>query len=87
MKASDIEVTEEPDLRRFLEKKWVLEPKLSVLGDQTPKVDTVLRWLGIENHEAIPKHLHIIGTDNLETVLKAISFLSLLLGERSLLMA
>eukprot|EP01094_Clydonella_sp_ATCC50884_P019884 TRINITY_DN3998_c0_g1_i1.p1 TRINITY_DN3998_c0_g1~~TRINITY_DN3998_c0_g1_i1.p1 ORF type:complete len:1017 (-),score=303.38 TRINITY_DN3998_c0_g1_i1:128-2875(-) len=86
VKAMDIPVPEKkPDLRRFCEEKWVLEPKLSVLGDQTPKVSTVLRWLGIEEHQVVPKLLHVVATDNLEIALKGIGFLSILLGEGSLL--
>ena len=46
-----------------------LNPKLNVLGDMTPKVETVLGWLGINDKELIPRATHDALADTLETML------------------
>jgi hypothetical protein len=40
------------------EGKIDLNPKLNVLGDMTPKVETVLTWLGIKDKNVIPRATH-----------------------------
>ena len=75
----------EPDPRVFIEKKFVLEPRISVLGDQTPKVSTVLGWVGISDHHLIPTKMQVLLIDNLEMVLKAVGFVSDMLDSQSML--
>jgi hypothetical protein len=45
-----------------------LNPQLSVLGDMTPKVETVLGWWGIKDNSVIPKATHDFLTNTLETI-------------------
>lgn len=58
--------------RKFVAKeKTVLNPKLNVLGDMTPEVETVLQWLGIKDQNVIPRATHYGLTDPLEAILIA----------------
>jgi hypothetical protein len=52
----------------IFEGKVELNPKLNVLGDLTPKVETVLGWLGITDKNVIPRAMHNAVATPLETV-------------------
>jgi hypothetical protein len=80
-----IELPPTPDARVFEEMKFVLEPRISVLGDQTPKVSTVLGWIGISDYHSIPTKLHTIVVDNIELLLKGLGFASDLLHAQTML--
>ncbi|KAG2375191.1 hypothetical protein C9374_010195 [Naegleria lovaniensis] len=56
--------------KRHFEGTVQLNPKLNVLGDLTPEVQTVLGWLGI-SESIIPQVTHEGVTDTLETILIA----------------
>lgn len=44
---------------QYVCEKFELEPSISVLGNLTPKVETVLDWMGIQDHKnAIPRVTH-----------------------------
>jgi hypothetical protein len=58
-----------------------LNPKLNVLGDMTPKVETVLNWLGIKDRNVIPRATHSGLTDPLESLLIASYNLSVLMDK------
>ena len=59
------------DRRRFDLKTFSLQPQLSVLGDFTPSVETVLSRLGIKDPTVIPVATHQSVTDSLEALLSA----------------
>jgi hypothetical protein len=68
--------------RKFVIKKFDFDPSIDVLGDFTPRVATVLGWLGINNGEqTIPKALHNV-TDVLETTLTQAHSVSRLIARR-----
>jgi len=50
-------------------RKFKLEPLLSVLGDATPKVDSVLSWLGITDRDVIINAIHAGLSRGLERAL------------------
>eukprot|EP00937_MAST-01D_sp_MAST-1D-sp2_P000708 g708.t1 len=58
------------DLRdgRRAEDAFVFKPKLSVTGEITPDLNSVLRWLGMDMH-LIPQSCHQAVTDNLDGLL------------------
>lgn len=61
----------EEDKRVFLCKNFQLAPTLSFLGDSTPSLEKVFRWLGVKDiNKSIPRATHIGITQPLETVLK-----------------
>lgn len=65
--------TETDDKRVYLPKKFYLNPTISFLGDSTPSLEKVFRWLGIKDtNHSIPKATHVAITETLETVLKLI---------------
>lgn len=56
--------------RTFICKKFQLSPTLSFLGDSTPSLERVFRWLGIKNiDQTIPRGTYYL-TDSLESVLE-----------------
>ena len=50
------------------EAAFILEPRLNVLGEMTPSVDRVLRWLGADK-QTIVALTHTGMTDTLEALL------------------
>lgn len=58
------------DRLTYVSKKFELEPVISFLGNLTPRVETVLSWMGIEDHtNAIPRAVHEKLTLNVELLL------------------
>ena len=57
--------------------KFQLEPAISVLGDFTPRVDTVLGWMGIEDHKnVIPRATHDYVTASMEQLIVVFRMIS-----------
>jgi hypothetical protein len=54
---------------RTFQGSTVLNPKLNVLGEMTPKVETVLGWLGIADKTLIPRMTHMALIDSMESLL------------------
>lgn len=70
------------DPRIFDRKKFQLEPTLNVLGDYTPKVETVLGWMKITHADkTIPAFAHMLLADNLEHALRALDSFAQLLAK------
>lgn len=55
--------------REFECLEFDLNPKLNVLGDMTPRVETVLNWLGIKDRHVIPSATYNTITNALEIVM------------------
>lgn len=72
------------DPRVFDKKKFQLEPTLNVLGDYTPKVETVLGWMKItQADKSIPAFTHMLITDNLERAMRSADSIALWLAKLS----
>jgi hypothetical protein len=66
--------------RVFKCKKFDLSPTLNFLGDSTPDLQKVFRWLGIKNMDyAIPMGTHVGFTDSLEGLLTSFYWISKML--------
>jgi hypothetical protein len=59
--------------RVFKCKKFQLNPTLSFLGESTPSVEKVFRWLGIKDIDhTVPKATHEGVTESMEEILRTL---------------
>lgn len=75
-----VQVEEQDEAQKlvFICKRFQLSPTLSFLGESTPSLQSVFKWLGIKDIDrTIPKFTHTGLTQNMETLLKALCEVSL----------